>query len=135
MTTPSLARAFAALAAFLCLLGLARYRTPSGPPLIPPRGHPPPASEPIDGMGVRALRDGRPMNINQVSSEELQLLPGIGPAIARRIIEYRDAHQRIERVEELLRIPGVGPHSLARFRPLIEVYSDAGLGRSVAQAE
>src|SRR5262249_15555094 len=47
------------------------------------------------------------VNINQASSEELQTLPGIGPAIAQRIVEYRRKNPPFRKVEELLIIRGI----------------------------
>jgi len=65
--------------------------------------------------GARALRDGQPMNVNTASEADLQLLPRIGPALAGRIA----AHRPFGSIEELTRVPGIGPRTLERLRPLV----------------
>ena len=61
------------------------------------------------------------VNINQASSEELQTLPGIGPAIAQRILEYRRKNPPFRKVEELLIIRGISPDKLQRMKGRISV--------------
>ena len=46
------------------------------------------------------------IDINLDDAVELQKLPGIGPAMARRIIDYREANGPFERIEELMRVKG-----------------------------
>jgi competence ComEA-like helix-hairpin-helix protein len=61
--------------------------------------------------GVAAAEPARlegVVNINTASADELELLPGVGPARARLIVEYRDKHP-FRTVEELARIKGIGP--------------------------
>jgi competence ComEA-like helix-hairpin-helix protein len=61
------------------------------------------------------------VNINSASFEELQKLPRIGPKLAERII----AHRPYKSVDELDRVPGIGPDTLKQLKPLITVESDA----------
>ncbi len=48
------------------------------------------------------------INLNRCTFEDLQLIDGVGPALARRIIEYREAHGAFQSVYELRNVPGVG---------------------------
>jgi competence ComEA-like helix-hairpin-helix protein len=54
----------------------------------------------------------KPIPINQADEELLVTIPGIGPAFARRIIEFREQHGRINTIEELDAVNGVGPAKL-----------------------
>lgn len=61
----------------------------------------------------------RLINVNQATSEELQTLPGIGPALASAIITRREEHGPFGSVEELDGVPGIGPAKLATIRDLV----------------
>lgn len=54
----------------------------------------------------------KPIPINQADEELLVTIPGIGPAFARRIIEFRGQHGRITSIEELDEVKGIGPAKL-----------------------
>lgn len=60
------------------------------------------------------------VRINSASAGELQQLPGIGPALAKRIVETR-SRGRFASVEDLLRVPGIGKAKLAKLRDYVEV--------------
>ena len=57
-----------------------------------------------------------PVNINTAAAEELDVLPGIGPALAGRIIAYREEHGPCRTVEGLLEVKGIGEATLEEFR-------------------
>lgn len=59
------------------------------------------------------------VNINTASSEELQLLPRVGPALAGRIIEFREANGPFRSVDEILAIKGIGERSFEKLEPWI----------------
>lgn len=59
--------------------------------------------------------------INGASAVQLATLPSIGPKTAARIIEYRRLNGPFARVEDLVRVPGIGPRTLEKVRPLIAV--------------
>jgi competence protein ComEA len=61
------------------------------------------------------------VNINAADSETLQTLPGIGPVMADRIIEYRDEHGPFPTVEDLINVKGIGEVTLEKLRPLVTV--------------
>lgn len=61
------------------------------------------------------------VNINTATAEELQSLPRIGPAMAQRIIAWREAHGGFRSVDELDAVPGIGPSMLENLRPLVTV--------------
>lgn len=60
------------------------------------------------------------VRINSASAGELQQLPGIGPALAQRIVETRSSG-RFNSAEDLLRVPGIGKAKLAKLRAYVEV--------------
>lgn len=60
------------------------------------------------------------VRINSAGVSELQQLPGIGPALAQRIVETRNSG-RFTSAEDLLRVPGIGKAKLAKLRDYVEV--------------
>lgn len=60
------------------------------------------------------------VRINSAGVSELQQLPGIGPALAQRIVETRNSG-RFTSAEDLLRVPGIGKAKLAKLRNYVEV--------------
>ena len=68
-----------------------------------------------------AQKGSTPVNINTATAEELQTLPRIGPAMAQRIIAWREAHGGFRSVDELDAVPGIGPSMLENLRPLVMV--------------
>ncbi len=56
-----------------------------------------------------------PVSLNRASLEDLEALPGIGPVLARRILEGRP----YETVEDLLKVKGIGPATLEKLRPYV----------------
>jgi competence protein ComEA len=61
------------------------------------------------------------ININTASAEELDSLPGIGPAFAQRIIEYRDTNGPFKSIEDITLVSGIGDATFAKIRDLITV--------------
>ncbi len=57
-----------------------------------------------------------PLNVNLADLLELQLLPGIGPVLAQRIIDYRQQHGSFRSVEDLDNIYGIGPKTIQKIR-------------------
>ena len=61
------------------------------------------------------------MDINHASAEDFAKLPGIGPELAHRIVDYRTKHGPFHRVEDLLVIRGIGPKKWKALRPYFRV--------------
>ena len=60
-----------------------------------------------------------PVDINRATREELERLPGIGPALASRIVEHRERYGAFRRVEHLLVVRGISERRFAELRPYI----------------
>jgi len=59
------------------------------------------------------------VNINTAGVEELDRLPGVGPAIAQRILDYRKQIGRFTTVDQLMDVRGIGPKNLEKMRPFV----------------
>ncbi|HWK88447.1 MAG TPA: helix-hairpin-helix domain-containing protein [Longimicrobium sp.] len=63
------------------------------------------------------------LDLNTATTTELEALPGVGPALAERIVRRRREHGSYTTVEQLREVPGIGPSLLARIRPLVRAGS------------
>lgn len=61
------------------------------------------------------------IDLNRASIEELVELPGVGPVLAQRIVEYRELHGGFSRVEDLLKVRGIGEYKLKKIREFVTV--------------
>jgi competence protein ComEA len=66
------------------------------------------------------------VNVNSASAEQLEALPGIGAAMAARIIEYRQKHGPFKRLDELMNVRGIGEKNFLKLKPLITVAAGKG---------
>lgn len=61
------------------------------------------------------------INLNSASAEELQRVPGIGPAMADRLIQYRKDNNGFQTVEDLMQVSGIGEKKFAKMQPFFRV--------------
>ena len=64
---------------------------------------------------------GGVIQLNRATAEQLERLPGVGPALAQRILEWRAAHGGFTSVDQLLEVSGIGAKTLERFRDRVAV--------------
>lgn len=72
----------------------------------------------------QAPAPGKPttlVNINTADAQQLQALPGIGPAIAERIVQYRQAHGPFKTKEDIKNVQGIGDKKFEAIKDLITV--------------
>lgn len=94
-----------------------------------PRPNAPDGGAPDDGAPDGAAPDpavsagggSAVVDLNSATAAELQTLPGIGPAMAERILTHRDEHGPFSSVDDLLAVSGIGPATMERLRDLVTV--------------
>ncbi len=75
--------------------------------------------------GAELLTLGLPLDLNNASAGDLDALPGIGPALAQRIIDYRQAHGPFKKVDDLEKVSGIGPNKLEKLKPYLTSSCDS----------
>jgi comEA protein len=91
-------------------------------------------------LGVAAMAQGKktppatPVDLNTASAEELAQLPGIGPAAARAIVQFREKSGPFQRVDDLLAIRGITQRKLGQIKPYVKVIPNAP-GKSAKPAK
>lgn len=84
--------------------------------------------EPLTSSGSphHALATARPwpdmrIDLNSADEAQLDLLPGIGPSLAQRIVEDRERFGPFGSIDNLQRVSGIGPRTIERFRPHVVI--------------
>ena len=72
------------------------------------------------------------VNINTASAEQLQLLPRVGPALAGRIIEFREDNGSYRTVDEIVAVKGIGEKSFEKLEPFIVTSGETTLTEKVS---
>jgi competence protein ComEA len=73
----------------------------------------------------------KPVNINAATSEELQQVPGIGPATAEKILQMRKSYGSFKSVDDLLAIKGIGKKRLDKMRKYLTVGKPAAASKAL----
>jgi competence protein ComEA len=113
----------AAPGADLASINLARPLADGERVYIPKRGEAPPpdASGGGGSGGGSSGSGGGKVNINSASESELESLPGIGPTLAQRIVDYRTQHGPFHDVKDLLKVEGIGEKKFASLKDYVTV--------------
>lgn len=90
----------------------------AGRPALAATGH-------VAAVMLAPVLEGR-INLNTATSEELQLLPGVGPATAAKIIAYRERYP-FRSILQLRRIKGIGPKRYEAMRPYLAIDGETTL--------
>jgi competence protein ComEA len=82
---------------------------------VPRQGEENPPVQPPSG-GPAA---GSKVNINTADTARLETLPGIGPSLAQRIVDHRQANGPFGRIEQIMDVSGIGPATFDKIKELI----------------
>ena len=86
-----------------------------------------PAAKPAKAA---AASPASPVNLNTATQAQLETLPGIGAAAAKRIIEYREKNGKFTKIEQLMNVKGIGEKSFLKLKPMITIGAAATEGSS-----
>jgi competence protein ComEA len=81
----------------------------------------------VAGTSFAATPAAPQVNINTASAAQLQLLPRVGPALAKRIVDFRTANGPFKTIQELARVKGIGDKTFALLQPHVAVSGETTL--------
>ena len=84
--------------------------------------------------GASAAGDGKKVNINQATAEQIANLPRVGQKAAQRVVDYRKAHGPFARPEDLMEVKGFGEKRFEQLKPYIAVSGATTLDEKVSSA-
>ena len=64
---------------------------------------------------------GGPVDLNSATVDQLDALPGVGPVLAQRIVDWRQAHGGFRTIDDLQQVPGIGPRKFSDLKALVAV--------------
>jgi competence protein ComEA len=73
------------------------------------------------GRSSHKLQPGQTLDVNTASAQELTQLPGVGPSLAARIVEYRTENGPFQSVDDLQNVSGIGPSKFDKMLPYIRL--------------
>ena len=73
------------------------------------------------------------LDLNRADATDFESLPGIGPVLAQRVIDYRTTVGRFQRIDDLRAVKGIGPKIFERIKPLVTVAAEDGKGKAEKQ--
>jgi competence protein ComEA len=77
--------------------------------------------------GAQLLTLGLVINLNQATAADLDAIPGVGPALAQRIVDYRQEHGPFKKIDDLMEVSGFGPQNLQKLKPSLGLGSPEAL--------
>ncbi|MDY6915129.1 MAG: ComEA family DNA-binding protein [Candidatus Cloacimonadota bacterium] len=75
----------------------------------------------LTNKSMNELKEKKKININKASIDELTALPGIGPAKAKKIVNYRIKNGYFDKKEDIMQVNGIGQKTLEKLKPLISL--------------
>jgi competence protein ComEA len=102
-------------------INLAALLTDGQQIVVPRKGEGGPGAETGAGTAPGPVGAEPMINLNTATLDQLESLPGIGPALGQRILDYRQQHGPFRKVEDLLNVSGIGEKRLADLRSKVTV--------------
>jgi len=84
--------------------------------------------------GAQLITLGLPLDLNRATAQDLEAIPGLGPALAKRIVEYRQAHGPFKKVEDLREVSGIGSPNLPKLKPYLGLGSPEAMPPPAGEA-